>query len=447
MLYLLYVVHSSTRERKAAAQSELYFHSLSSLLSNSFSPASWLDRLVLSASPWTPRTMAALATAILRGLTSPAHLEDVLSRGPDVADLSYRDPLGRQLIHLAADSGDVSALRWLVSHGADPRSLTTSEGNSALHLAASEGHREAVAYLLEEASAGVAGVNAAGETALDTALSAGRDDVVRLLTRHLRPLPPPPSPQRPQPQQQQQQQQQQPQSQQQQQQQQENPPTPTATATPGDHSSILSSNASKQPTVMPEEEGQQSVAEPPPPSEEAPAGSAGAAAAAAAMRTVGPDQATPNASLASAPPIRKGAREPPFDGRGMTKGGFFVAGAWSKAGVCSCFNVRHRHLLGKHGVVFDMGVCPSEVSSGGGTCVRACMPWCRERGGSSEGREGGRWGCTHVMVGRSINSRMTYIATLAPLQYRNRERRVFHRLGQTFACMKHEVPSGVRQVA
>ncbi|CAM9124905.1 unnamed protein product [Pylaiella littoralis] len=50
-----------------------------------------------------------------------------------------------------------------------------------------------------------------------------------------------------------------------------------------------------------------------------------------------------------------------FDERAVTSGGFFVAGAWSKAGVCSCFNVRHRHLLGKHGVAFDMGVCPSEV--------------------------------------------------------------------------------------
>ncbi|CAM9282243.1 unnamed protein product [Laminaria digitata] len=321
--------------------------------------------------------MAALATAIMRGLTSPAHLEDVLSRGPDVADLSYRDPLGRQLIHLAADSGDVSALRWLVSHGADPRSLTTTEGNSALHLAASEGHREAVTFLLEEASVGVAGVNAAGETALDAALTAGRDDVVRLLTRHLRPLPPPKSQQQqPQPQRQQEEQSQQQgkegkeqqekqeqrgqeqQQQQQQQQQQENPPSPTATAPAGDHSNSHPSSASKQPASMPEERDQpQSVAEPPP---EASGSAAGAAATRTLADTSGRNQSKPASSDSSAP-IRRGAREPPFDGRGMTKGGFFVAGAWSKAGVCSCFNVRHRHLLGKHGVVFDMGVCPSEV--------------------------------------------------------------------------------------
>lgn len=60
-----------------------------------------------------------------------------------------------------------------------------------------------------------------------------------------------------------------------------------------------------------------------------------------------------------------------FDERAVTDGGFFVAGAWSKAGVCSCFNIRHRHLLGKHGLAFDMGVCPSEVmySTGTGTQI------------------------------------------------------------------------------
>lgn len=73
--------------------------------------------------------MAALATAILRGETSTQHLDDILSRGIDVADLNFRDPLGRSLIHLAADSNDVSALRWLVQeHGANPRTATAKEG-------------------------------------------------------------------------------------------------------------------------------------------------------------------------------------------------------------------------------------------------------------------------------------------------------------------------------
>lgn len=74
--------------------------------------------------------MAALATAILRGSTSAQHLEEILSRGVEVADLGFRDPLGRSLIHLAAESNDVSALRWLLQeHGANPRAGTVSEGD------------------------------------------------------------------------------------------------------------------------------------------------------------------------------------------------------------------------------------------------------------------------------------------------------------------------------
>ena len=74
-----------------------------------------------------------------------------------------------------------------------------------------------------------------------------------------------------------------------------------------------------------------------------------------------PTASTPSPKGSRASKTRGGRGRVPFDERAVTGGGFFVAGAWSKAGVCSCFNIRHRHLLGKHGVVFDMGVCPSEV--------------------------------------------------------------------------------------
>lgn len=91
---------------------------------------------------------------------------------------------------------------------------------------------------------------------------------------------------------------------------------------------------------------------------------------AAANVAVGPNSITPAPTASTLSPkgsragkTRRGWGRVPFDERAVTEGGFFVAGAWSKAGVCSCFNVRHRHLLGKHGVVFDMGVCPSEVGA------------------------------------------------------------------------------------
>lgn len=83
----------------------------------------------------------------------------------------------------------------------------------------------------------------------------------------------------------------------------------------------------------------------------------------AASTTPIPTASTPSPKGSRANKTRGGRGRVPFDERAVTEGGFFVAGAWSKAGVCSCFNVRHGRLLGKHGVVFDMGVCPSEVGT------------------------------------------------------------------------------------
>lgn len=290
--------------------------------------------------------MAALATAILRGKTSPEHLDEVLSRGPEVADFSYCDPLGRGLIHLAADSGDVSALRWVLSKGgADPRAVTKNrEGNTALHLAACEGHREVVSYLLEEASVGVAGVNCLGETALDAALNAGHDDIVRIMTRHLRPLPPSP---------------------------QLNQSGEATAAVHGDED-FTGARVMIDPGVRKQQQQQHQKHRQEERARERSAGTVrrvdgedhpaatAAAAAVAGSEAGGVRSSASSTSDATKPRVSKG-RTPPFDGRGVTGGGFFVAGAWSKAGVCSCFNVRHRHLLGKHGIVFDMGVCPSEV--------------------------------------------------------------------------------------
>ncbi|CAM9611500.1 unnamed protein product [Ectocarpus sp. 12 AP-2014] len=318
--------------------------------------------------------MAGLATAILRGLTTPEHLDDLLSRGADVADLSFVDPLGRSLVHLAADSGDVSALRWVISRGADPRK-TTPSGDTALHLAAAEGHRQAAAFLLEEASVGIPGVNAAGQTALDLAAQAGHDEVVRLLARHLPTAAPPP------------------------------PPPPPASAReavvvpqgagqgvlPGvaaaaaddDDDDSSSRKTSTLPVITSPSTSAAAAAsiraqaQPVREKDRRPLDTAIGMATGANNNSSssrgGNDKGSATAarkkSASATKPSPKGAKggkrggggRSAFDERAMTGGGFFVAGAWSKAGVCSCFNVRHRHLLGKHGVVFDMGVCPSEV--------------------------------------------------------------------------------------
>lgn len=272
--------------------------------------------------------MAALATAILSGSTSIERLDEILSRGPEIADMSFRDPLGRSLMHIASASGDVRALRWLFQHGADMSDTTRPGGDTAIHLAVSEGHLDTVKYLLEEVAVGVPGANAAGESALDIALNSGFDDIVRVITRHLR------------------------------------PPAPTPQSVKGINVSSNRDKVDSNPHSPSEEEQQCSghwndahkaqprntqsgfttTVEPLP------------------LLGKGPRQVDIVSYAPSIVTAKTGPRIPPFNGRGVTSGGFFVAGAWSKAGVRSCFNLRHGHLLGKHGVVFDMGVCPSEVT-------------------------------------------------------------------------------------
>lgn len=290
--------------------------------------------------------MAGLATAILRGLTTHEHLDDLLSRGTEVADPYFVDPLGRYLVHVAADAGDVSALRWLLSHGADPRQTTTTpRGETALHLAAAEGYREVVAFLLEEACVGVAGVNGAGQTALDVAVEAGHDDVVRLLTRHLPVTPPPP------------------------------PPPSRATDAAGAASPVAAAPAAAA-NELPDIKARGSSSRQIQAASPAAKNTTTICATSGSLRAQGPKDGNAKRSdgaVAGKPTSRTpspkearprktgGGGRSPFDERAMTGGGFFVAGAWSKAGACSCFNVRHKHLLGKHGVVFDMGVCPSQV--------------------------------------------------------------------------------------
>lgn len=272
--------------------------------------------------------MAVLATAILRGLTSTEHLNEIESRGIEDADINYCDPLGRRLIHIAADMGDISALRWLVSRGADPRETTSREGNTALHVAASEGHQETVKYLLEKMSMDAAGLNLVGETALDVAITAGHDTIVADLTRHVQALPVPPKDYH--------------------HQHQQRWKDSESAAIQDPHGNRPAEecrqNAVKTTPIPPLTSSLQLPSIP----SAKPKGDAG-----------GPWQT----SLSSGT-TKKGGRPAPFDGRGVTKGGFFVNGAWSKAGVCSCFNLRHQNLLGKHGIVFDMGICPPQVRLG-----------------------------------------------------------------------------------
>lgn len=288
--------------------------------------------------------MAALATNILRGETSPEHLDEILSRGPEIANLSFRDPLGRSLVHIASACGEVQALRWLQGRGADIGETTVPHEDTVLHLAASEGHPDTVRYLLEEAEIEISGVNAAGESALDVAMNSGFDEIVRIITHHLR------------------------------------PPPPTARQASGVHSSeSMEGNIQDCPPSCREV---QSTGQHLPLPHEVRLGGIPHEAALhttdSAKRTNSRPKNT--TSTASASLTKKtGPRIAPFGGRGVTSGGFFIAGAWSKAGIRSCFNVRHAQLLDKHGIVFDMGVSPCEVMDSWFAPADGCIPLLAQR--------------------------------------------------------------------
>ena len=63
-------------------------------------------------------------------------------------DALEADPLyGRGALHIAAQAGSVSAIQWLLAHGATV-DLRNSEGETPLHVAASFAHLEAIEALL-----------------------------------------------------------------------------------------------------------------------------------------------------------------------------------------------------------------------------------------------------------------------------------------------------------
>jgi hypothetical protein len=44
-----------------------------------------------------------------------------------------------------------------------------------------------------------------------------------------------------------------------------------------------------------------------------------------------------------------------------TSSSYYVSGAWSQAGICTCIIVKQRNGSKRTAVAFDMGVCPPEV--------------------------------------------------------------------------------------
>jgi ankyrin repeat protein len=134
-----------------------------------------------------------LAALLAHGANPNARLQEKL---PEFGFKSAELPGGLNLksatpFLLAAKAGDVSSMRLLLAHGADPR-LTTTDNNTALILAAGYGRiigqsivtesraLEAVNLALET-GADVNAANEAGDTALHGAAYQGWNEIARLL--------------------------------------------------------------------------------------------------------------------------------------------------------------------------------------------------------------------------------------------------------------------------
>lgn len=90
-----------------------------------------------------------------------------------------QDYYGNNLVHLAANCGDIELLQWSEQQGIDLHSIN-KEGRNALFLAASHGHLPAVQWL-HARSVNLHQIDNYGENALDAAVHANHFDMVRWL--------------------------------------------------------------------------------------------------------------------------------------------------------------------------------------------------------------------------------------------------------------------------
>jgi ankyrin repeat protein len=111
-----------------------------------------------------------------------------------LGDLTWVEMVGQTPFVRAAFSGDITVMRLLLDHGADPN-IKTDGGTSALMAAAGlnwavqqsyaeskEGLLQAVQLCIDK-GADVNAVNSAGQTAVMGAANRGSDDILRLLVK------------------------------------------------------------------------------------------------------------------------------------------------------------------------------------------------------------------------------------------------------------------------
>lgn len=144
--------------------------------------ASWAS--LREGGPWAPGDPTGLMPAEREAL----HLA-MVGRWADLLPLlkargvqpDFRDEQGRTLLTLAAQAGDLSAVRALIAQGADPDRVGL-RGKTPLGMAAWRGHELVVRELLF-VGADVHRIDASGQTPLHLAAQAGQLRVMSLLIR------------------------------------------------------------------------------------------------------------------------------------------------------------------------------------------------------------------------------------------------------------------------
>ncbi len=95
-------------------------------------------------------------------------------------DSDVRDNTGRTPLMLAAESGNIEAMKTLVGHGANTQ-LVDSFGDTLIHRALDNDGKEALAWVLANTNLDINAVNSQGKTALQECELSGDEEKMKLL--------------------------------------------------------------------------------------------------------------------------------------------------------------------------------------------------------------------------------------------------------------------------
>lgn len=100
------------------------------------------------------------------------------------ADIYTTDSIGRSCVHIAAHSGQIDSIKYLVEAcNVNVESPCLDSTTSALHFAAKEGHKDVLEYILS-AGGNVNAVDKNNRTALHLSTASNKLDIVELLLTH-----------------------------------------------------------------------------------------------------------------------------------------------------------------------------------------------------------------------------------------------------------------------